>query len=560
MGTGMGKRMLRAGRWTAVLLLLAAAGCREEDRPRAESGSKPVPVTLTMFSADVNPNYEHMQSPVGKAITERTGVILKLDYPVGDPKQKLSLMAASGNYPDLVYAKNDISLLVEAGGLIDLTPLIDQYGPNIKKLYGENLKRLRWSLEDRSIYFLGAFGVGGERWEPESGFMLQHRVVRELGYPPLKTLDDFERSIRAYLEKHPVTEDGQKNLGLSLLADDWRLSQSVTNPAVFATGGSDDGEWYIDDRTMTPVLHLTRPEEKEYFRWLNHMYHTGLLDPESFIQKYDQYKAKIASGRVLALIDSKWQVKDAEQALSHAGMQDRMYGMYPVTMGESFRNRDFQPAGYSAGWGIGISRSAKDPVSAIRFLDWMCSDEAQILNNWGVEGIHYRVENGRRVIPEKEMQARTHDPDYNRRTGIGVYVYPFPQRGDGVKDPGGQTYLIKTEESIAERYSAVEREVLQAYGAKLWRDLYPRASEFPVKPWGTAWQINIPQSGKSAERMQRYLNITRKRIPEMILSKPDAFDGMWDRMQKELDAAEARQLEQDFGRLLRDRMALWNEP
>lgn len=555
----MEKRRFAAWR-ILVPLIMIAAGCSGGNPSAVESSRRQESVTITMFSSDVNPNYEQMQSTVGKAITERTGVTLKMDYPVGDPKQKLSLMAASGNYPDLIYAKGDIGMLVEAGGLIDLTPLIEQYGPNIKKLYGDELKRLRWSLEDRSIYFLGTFGVGETQWEPGSGFMLQHRVVKELGYPPIHSLQDFEQAIRAYLKKHPVTEEGQKTLGLSLLADDWRMGQSVTNPAVFASGGSDDGEWYIDDRTQAPVLHLTRPEEREYFRWLNHLYHSGLLDPESFIQKYDQYKAKIASGRVLALIDAKWQYTDAEQNLKHMGKLDQMYGMYPVTMDHTIRNRDFQSAGYSAGWGIGISRSAKDPVAIIRFLDWMCSDEAQILNNWGIEGIHYKIENGKRVIPEKEMEARLSDPDYSRRTGIGVYVYPFPQRGDGVLDPAGQTYTIKSEEEIVKRYTPVEKEVLQAYGATMWRDLYPPVSEFPVKPWGKAWQINIPQSNGSADRMQRILEIIRKRIPEVVLSEPEAFDTRWNLFQKELDEAGVHQLEKDFGQLLRDRIRLWNEP
>ena len=71
------------------------------------------------------------------------------------------------------------------------------------------------------------------------------------------------------------------------------------------TGGPDDGQWYIDPETYEAIYHIRRPEEKEYFRWLNHMNDIGLLDPESFVQKYDQYKAKIAQGRVLALTDQR---------------------------------------------------------------------------------------------------------------------------------------------------------------------------------------------------------------------------------------------------------------
>lgn len=561
--------MKRLKRWIAIpaaALLVVTSGCFGAANDPASSGNgeqtgnagERPPITITMFSSMMNTQWEDMQSPVGQKIKEITGVTLKTDYPVGDPMQKLSLMAASGEYPDLIFANNNINTIVEAGGLIDLAPLIEEHGPNIKKLYGDYLKRLRWSKDDPSIYFLGAFGVNEEQWEPRDGFMLQHAVVKELGYPELKTVKDYEQAIRTYLEKHP-TIDGQPTIGLTLLADDWRIAQSVTNPAVFATGGSDDGEWYIDDETKKPVIHFTRPEEKEYFRWLNHMYNTGLIDPDSFVQKYDQYKAKIASGRVLGIIDSKWQFREPEQALLQAGKPERTYGMYPIVLNENYKNRNFQSPGYSGGTGVGISVSAKDPVRIIQFLDWLCSDEAQILNNWGIEGMHYTVVDGKRVISEEEMKKRKTDPLYGKKTGIGVYLYPFPEYGVGVKDPTGQTYKVDSKEQIIANYSDVEKEVLANYGAKMWMDLYPKAEEFPVKPWGAAWQINIPQGTDGAVIMQKVNESARKRIPEMIMAKPEQFDALWDSFQAELKAVGVHKLEEQFQKLLNERIELFSE-
>ena len=549
----------------AGLLVLSACTGSNSNQKNADEGSTnkaaaddKSPITVTMFSASQNTQWDDMQSPVGQKIKELTGVTLKPDFPVGDPKQKISLMAASDEYPDLIFASNNANIIVDAGGLIDLAPLIDKYGPNIKKLYGDYLKRLRWSKDDKSIYFLGTYGVNQQQWEPLDGFQLQHRVVKELGYPQLKTVQDYEKAIRTYIEKHPTT-DGQPTLGLSLLADDWRIAQSVTNPALFSTGGSDDGEWYIDDKTQKPVIHYTRPEEKEYFKWLNHMYNSGLIDPESFIQKYDQYKAKIASGRVLAIIDSKWQYREPEQALRQEGKEDQMYGMYPIVLNESFKNRNFQSAGYSGGVGVGISKNAKDPVRLIKFLDWLCSDEAQILNNWGIEGVNYTVVDGKRTISKEEMEKRVNDPQFSKKTGIGVYGYPFPQYGDGVLDSSGQAYTVKTEQQIIDDYTATEKEVLAKYGATMWKDIYPKVSEFPVKPWGSAWQINIPQESDGAITMQKMTDLVRKRIPEMIMSKPDVFDGLWDSFQKELEQAGVHELEKQFEGLLKERIELFNE-
>lgn len=45
-------------------------------------------------------------------------------------------MVASGEYPDLVYAKGDANLFVDSGAFIDLTDLIEEHAPNLKSSMG----------------------------------------------------------------------------------------------------------------------------------------------------------------------------------------------------------------------------------------------------------------------------------------------------------------------------------------------------------------------------------------------------------------------------------------
>ncbi|HTG67678.1 MAG TPA: hypothetical protein VL921_00330, partial [Candidatus Udaeobacter sp.] len=59
--------------------------------------------------------------------------------------------------------------------------------------------------------------------------------------------------------------------------------------------------------------------------------------------------------------------------------------------------------------------------------------------------------------------------------------------------------------------------------------------------------------------MQKMTDLVRKRIPEMIMSKPDVFDGLWDSFQKELEQAGVHELEQQFEGLLKERIELFNE-
>ena len=317
-------------------------------------------------------------------------------------------------------------------------------------------------------------------------------------------MKDFEDAIRTYMERHP-TIDGQPTIGLSLLADDWRILISVTNNAFYATGAPDDGEFYIDPETFEATYHYRRPEEKEYFRWLNHMNATGLLDPESFVQKYDQYLAKITSGRVLALTDQRWQFQDGENALKAEGKYERGYGHYPVTLNEQYVRKDFQGTGFMGGWGIGPTTSNPDPVRAIQFLDWLASEEGQILRRWGIEGEHYEVVDGKRVIPPQVMEEkRNNAAQFERTSGIGLYEMFSAKYGDGVLDSTGNYFTTNFPEQIVESYNEVEKEVLAHYNATTWKDL------FPSEVAGPAMGSRVADSDADRFRSERHFPALRR--------------------------------------------------
>ncbi|MEH7544201.1 MULTISPECIES: ABC transporter substrate-binding protein [Bacillaceae] len=541
---------------SVLIFMLVITGCSKETSKEKVTKNKDGQVELTLFSADPNSQWDNMESPVSKVIKEKTGVTVKPEFDVNGGTQKISLMVASGEYPDLIFPKGSAGTLVEAGALIDLTDLINKYAPNLKKIYGDYFSRLKWSNDDKSIYILPTSAIDTQYFSPSHGVGLQNSVVKDLGYPQIKTLKDVENAVKAYKEKYPKI-DGQDTIGLSLLADDWRIMISTTNPAFWATGASDDGEYYIDPKTYKATMHYKRPDEREYFRWLNHMNDIGLLDPESFVQKYDQYIAKLSSGRVLAITDDDWEFADAQRALKEQGKADRMFGMYPATLTGDMKQANFQSSGYLAGWGIGITKDCKDPVAAIKFLDFLASDEGQILQNWGIEGKNYTIENGKRVIPADEMQKRNTDANYVKKTGIGVLKGWAPSYGDGVTDESGQTYTIASPEQVKDSYTDVEKEVLKNYGVEMWRDLYPKAEEFTVKPWGASYNIQVASDSELALIEKKALDIVKKRIPEAILAKPSQFDKIYDTFLKDLDAAGVEKAEKERTKLIKDRVELW---
>jgi len=541
---------------TALLSIMAACQNSKEEVTTNTEGKGPV--TLTVFDSDTNPDWEKMESPVGQKIKEDTGVTLDPEFDIEGGQTKIPLMVASGEYPDMILPKNEASTLVDAGALIDLAPLIEEHAPNIKKMLGDDINRLKWSKDDPSIYILSNNTVGEDRANPNFGALVQHDVVRELGYPEMKTLEDLENAIREYKKLHPEI-NGQPTLGLTLQTDGWRLQSATLNSGFMMTGGADDGEYFVDPETFEATLHYRRPAEKEVFRWYNKMNDEGLLDPDSFVQKHDQWLSKLSTGRALATIAPDWMIYEAQSALREAGMEERMYGMYPITLSEEYNHNAFRDNGFQVGWGIGITKDCKDPVRAIKFLDYLVKEETQVMLNWGIEGEHYEVVDGKRVIPEDVLERRNNDKNFLKETGIGYNFSRFaPRYGDGALDSTGQTYTINTREQQIANQTEIEKEVLKNYGVELWKDLYPSKDEIPVSPWGAAYNLPIPAGSKLEVNNQRMLDITFKRVPEAILSEPKKFDEIWDQYMKDLDKLGVEESEEEFTQIVKDTVELWN--
>ena len=68
----------------------------------------------------------------------------------------------------------------------------------------------------------------------------------------------------------------------------------------------------------------------------------GLLDPESFTQKEDTYKAKISSGRVVGLSDAAWDYSDAEKTLLSEGKAGSTYARLAVTVSDEYKDQSLK--------------------------------------------------------------------------------------------------------------------------------------------------------------------------------------------------------------------------
>lgn len=499
----------------------------------ADDADDKSPITFEYFNADgKNGNWDN---PVAKAITEATGVTLDVSYPVasqGDAKEDVALMIANDEYPDMIYAKGSATDLYQAGALIDMTDLIEKYGPNIKKMYGAEMEKLKWSQDDPGIYQLSYAGVNQKTLTTGGSCQIQWATLKENDYKYPKTLDEYEKMIKSYLAAHPKTEDGLDMIGITMSASDWHWMITLGNPAgLIADASPDNGQWIIDDEYNVHYKHVT-DEEKEYFKWLCRMYNEGILDPNFATQTDDDYIAKVASGRVVAITDAEWHYSQCEATLVADGKVDQTYVGLPVTLREDQVEKALLYQGTTVGWGIGITKSCEDPVRAIKFLDYLCSDEGQILYHWGIEGENYFLDdNGQPYRTDEEVAKAQSDPDYAKNTGIDNYT-GFPIYGTGSYSEDGFPYTPTTKESVIANYNTAEKEGCEAMGFEMLTDMFAQPEEFDLLPYSALWAYQQPQ--ELAEKQTILDEIAWPGLVKCVTGTEDEFDANWESMVQEL--------------------------
>lgn len=499
----------------------------------ADDADDKSPITFEYFNADgKNGNWDN---PVAKAITEATGVTLDVSYPVasqGDAKEDVALMIANDEYPDMIYAKGSATDLYQAGALIDMTDLIEKYGPNIKKMYGAEMEKLKWSQDDPGIYQLSYSGVNQKTLTTGGSCQIQWAALKENDYKYPKTLDEYEKMIKSYLAAHPKTEDGLDMIGITMSASDWHWMITLGNPAgLIADASPDNGQWIIDDEYNVHYKHVT-DEEKEYFKWLCRMYNEGILDPNFATQTDDDYIAKVASGRVVAITDAEWHYSQCEATLVADGKVDQTYVGLPVTLREDQVEKALLYQGTTVGWGIGITKSCEDPVRAIKFLDYLCSDEGQILYHWGIEGENYFLDDdGQPYRTDEEVAKAQSDPDYAKNTGIDNYT-GFPIYGTGSYSEDGFPYTPTTKESVIANYNTAEKEGCEAMGFEMLTDMFAQPEEFDLLPYSALWAYQQPQ--ELAEKQTILDEIAWPGLVKCVTGTEDEFDGNWETMVQEL--------------------------
>ena len=470
-------------------------------------------------------------------IAEKTGVRVTESWLHGQTAQDaVAMFIATGNYPDFIDGGDSSRQLYEAGALVALDDYIDKY-PNIKAFYSDDeWDKLR--QDDGHIYWIPQFknikGKDTACTHNDEAFWIQTRVLKWAGYPEVRTLDQYFDLLEAYYEVNPCMEDGSENIPYTILCEDWRYF-CLENPPQFLDGYPNDGSVIVDPETLKVVDYNTTPTAKAYFMKLNEEFHKGIVDPESFTQTYDEYIAKLSTGRVLGMVDQWWDFAGtAGDAIKQAGLDAKgcEYVPLPITISEDVHNQWHNSGStMNVASGLAITTSCKDVEGALQFIDDLLGQEVHNLRFWGVEGVDYQIGSDGLFYRTDEQRQNVIRTTY-KLSHMCSYSY-FPQWG-GTSDDGINANLPS--DQPGEYYDSLSepmKECFSAYGVRTYVEMLGTNESpgawYPMYSYSNS-MTNATMGGLAYSMMTQ---VKHEYLPQVIMS--DDFEAMWKKYMKAYD-------------------------
>ncbi|MDY3110607.1 MAG: sugar ABC transporter substrate-binding protein, partial [Lachnospiraceae bacterium] len=390
---------------------------------------------ITMPGSEINDDNE-----IAAMIAEKYGVKVKETWLTGQTASEATgTLIAGGEYPDFIDS-DEMAMLLDAGALLPLDEYIDKY-PEFKEAWFTEEEWEKFRQPDGHIYWINPFGnTKGENKQTthnDEAFWIQVRVLEWAGYPQIKTMDQYFDLLESYIAENPTMEDGTPNIAYTILCEDWRYF-CLENAGQFLAGYPNDGSVIVDKATMTVNDYNVSEDTIKYFKKLNEEYQKGMVDPESFTQTYDEYIAKLSTGRVLGMVDQWWDFANTvNDVFKQQGLDAKGCNYVPLglTTEEGMENR-WHTYGDTVNQasGIAITVDCKDPDKAFEFLVATAMDqELHDLRFWGVEGVDYNVDENGLYYRTDEQRAQWADTTYQAAHRC-QYSY-FPQ-WHGTSDDG----------------------------------------------------------------------------------------------------------------------------
>ncbi len=410
-----------------VLTACGSSGTPQNDtNPTATSdgdkGSNATePVTLSVF---INMDWYWVDSfggrPVDEEITKRTGVTLKVTKAADE--NQLPILIASGDLPDIVYngsKKVEADLVKQC---VSFNELIEKYAPDFKV---EDIIIKNNTMEDGKFYTIkNAYATPEEYAEKNPRFVglpgaatlhLRQDIMEQIGNPAINSLDDFKNVLGMVKEKFP-------NMNALALRADYR---SDYFKQVFGVKSGSTGVYEENGKILYQVRD---PKYVETYKYMNELYRSGYISSESLVYKVEDFQQDVFSGNAFSCVAATDQTGKSNEAFKKANSN------YKLKILSNVLSEDYSVVSDGIGWaGPYITKNSTKQDKAIKFIQFLRSDEGQKLACWGIEGEHYTLSSdGYPDLTPKMVELKNDYDNMVRTVGNMAWAWVISSKTEGV--------------------------------------------------------------------------------------------------------------------------------
>lgn len=340
----------------------------------------------------------------------------KVTLALANPKEMPMIMTVGGSVTGAIVSA------ANAGAFVDLNnymfdsakyPNLSQANPNVCQSLTVGGK-LIGVYRARTI---GRYGMGYRAdW------------AEKLGIDEPKTIDDVYNMMSQFTYGDPDGNNQDDTYGLALC--------QYTGPFdIMQTWFGVGNGWVDQDGKLVPV-HM-QPEYKEALDWFKKMYDDGLVYQDWAVRGTDQWQDNVKNGECGIFIDVIDGSRRIWDYFVNNNIPSVVEGQETASMNlvGTINDKTLATSGFNGFFVLSASTCNTDQKIAdcLHFLDKMCDDEMIVLSGYGLQDVHWKLDENGYLVDIKDPEDATANKAYAAMNQTIAYIPNTAQTSPAVQ-------------------------------------------------------------------------------------------------------------------------------
>lgn len=376
---------------------------------------EPVTLNMTLQTASTyNHGDPNRDMSVWEAIEKACNVKLNINWISNEgAAEKYSTLLVENKLPDM-FTLTNMDTYVGEGAIMALDPYLDRI-PNYMRWLPQAVEASQRYLEDGKLYHISQLTA----YSPAYTMVYRQDWLDNLGIEKVpETMDEWITVWKA-IRDNDANKNGDPNDEIPFI-DTTTFNAARGFTLLQSFGVKNNGRWYYDDEG-----HYSLVYENEHFRefleLMVTLYQEKLIDAELFTHTTKDIATMFNSNTAFSGYQWISRPQNTNTVLAETVPEVSLQPTTPIK-GEA----QLIPARNLPGTSFGIGYQVeKDPAkldAMLRLIDFMYSDEGIFLTNYGIEGIHHTMVDGKPVLNEQILS----DPSFTQARYAGLICQLFP--------------------------------------------------------------------------------------------------------------------------------------